>query len=196
VALSGVLPRPHEPAAATEERRAELDAFWRGDRTALDRCYRQNFRAVERAIGGVLSGADRETIIHEVFARLIASEDLRRAYSGGSMGAWLGTVARNQAIDYQRRLGREITFNGDVGASDNGGTPWRDAAEARVLIEQFRRERLRPEWAEVFELRFLGQLTQQEASRALGLRRTTLAYRELRIRHALKMFLREEDSNP
>jgi RNA polymerase sigma-70 factor (ECF subfamily) len=45
----------------------------------------------------------------------------------------------------------------------------------------------------VFELRFLQQMTQHEAAHALGIRRTTLAYRELRIRRALRAFLLEED---
>jgi RNA polymerase sigma-70 factor (ECF subfamily) len=101
-------------------------------------------------------------------------------------------VARNQAIDYQRRLGRE-TGLGAEGAQP-ASQPWHEAAEARVLIERFRREHLRPEWAPVFELRFLQQLTQHEASRALGVSRTTLAYRELRVRSALRAFLLEDDT--
>jgi RNA polymerase sigma-70 factor (ECF subfamily) len=64
-----------------------------------------------------------------------------------------------------------------------------------VLIERFRRERLPPDWVGVFERRFLEQLTQHEAARALGIRRTTLAYRELRIRRALRAFLLEEEEN-
>lgn len=158
----------------------------------IEGCYRQHFAAVERAMSGLLGAADRETVIHELFSRLLTNGDLRRAFTGGSFVAWLARVARNQAIDYQRRLGREVPLEAETSAAR--AASWEDAAEARILIERFRRERLPPEWAGVFERRFLEQLTQHEAARALGLRRTTLAYRELRIRRALRAFLLEEEA--
>jgi RNA polymerase sigma-70 factor, ECF subfamily len=176
------------PPEAPQEA-AWLGDFWRGDQATLESCYRKHFSTVERAIGSILTGADRETAIHEVFSRLIASEAQRRAFSGGSFAAWLATVARNQAIDYRRRLGREAALPSDA---PDGDAAWQEAVEARLLIARFRRERLRPEWEGVFELRFLHQMTQNEAARALGLRRTTLAYRELRVRHELRRFLLED----
>ena len=45
----------------------------------------------------------------------------------------------------------------------------------------------------MFDLCLVQQLTQREAAAALGLHRTTLAYRELRIRRALRRFL---EGNP
>jgi RNA polymerase sigma-70 factor (ECF subfamily) len=169
---------------------AWLERFWRGDAGVLEGCYRTHLGAVDRALGTVLAGADRETIIHEVFSRLIGSEALRRSFMGGSFASWLATVTRNQAIDYRRRLGREAPL---ADAPAGGSVAWQDAAEARLLVERFRRAHVPPEWAGVFELRFLRQMTQHEASRALGLRRTTLAYRELRLRRALRRFLLEDD---
>ena len=44
----------------------------------------------------------------------------------------------------------------------------------------------------MFEARFLQHLNQSEAAALLGMRRTTLAYRELRIRALLRKFLLEE----
>jgi RNA polymerase sigma-70 factor (ECF subfamily) len=170
---------------------AWLEAFWRGQPEAIEACYRRHFATVKRSVGAVLAGADRETVVHEVFARLIGSEEQRRAFVGGSFDAWIATVARNMALNHSRRLGREAAL--DVDAPD-ASTPWQEAADARLLVEQFRREHLRPEWQGVFEMRFLHQLTQHEASRALGVSRTTLAYRELRIRHALRHFLLEDES--
>ncbi len=41
-------------------------------------------------------------------------------------------------------------------------------------------------------LRFLGSLSQSEAALALGMRRTTLAYQELRITELLRKFLLED----
>jgi RNA polymerase sigma-70 factor (ECF subfamily) len=169
-----------------------LEAFHAGTRSIIETCYREHFLTVDRAIGEILRGADRETVVHEVFSRLIAREALRRSFRGGSLGAWLTAVARNQAIDYRRRLAREAPlFAAPEAAGQGAGSGWEEATEARLLIERFRREHLPPAWADVFELCFLRQLSQREASAELGISRTTLAYRELRIRRRLRRFLLE-----
>jgi RNA polymerase sigma-70 factor (ECF subfamily) len=139
----------------------------------------------------MLAGPDRETVIHEVFSRLIAREDVRRAFRGGSFPGWLSTVARNAAIDYKRRFAREQALSADAAAGAADAVRWEEATHARLLIERFRREVLPAEWANVFEHCVLGQMSQREAACALGLRRTTLAYREMRIRRALRRFLLE-----
>lgn len=180
---------------APDVERAAFDADWlvrfhRGDRDILEACYRDHFATVERAIGGVLGGGDRETAIHEVFSRLLDNAGLRESFRGGSLAAWLATVARNHAIDYRRRLGHETRLGAD-GEHDPVAESWQNATDARLLIEQFRREHLPPEWAGVFELRFLQQLPQREAAHRLSIHRTTLAYRELRIRRLLRRFLVE-----
>ena len=169
-----------------------LDAFHRGDREAIERCYRDHFETVEAAIGGILGGADRETVIHELFSRLLSHEELRRSFQGGSLGSWLATVGRNQAIDYRRRFSRETEL--DERPSEALTVRWQEAADARMLIERFKRESLPPEWADVFDLCFVQQLSQREAAHALGMRRTTLAYRELRIRRQLTRFLLQGES--
>lgn len=177
---------------ATEE--TWLASFHRGQRDVLERCYRDHFATVSRAIGSLLGGADRETVIHEVFSRLIARAELRRSFHGGSFAGWIATIARNQAIDYRRRLNRETEAPGGAGADTTAS--WEDAAQARVLVERFRRERLPAEWHALFEARFLEQLPQREAAARLKMRRTTLAYRELRIRRLLKRFLLGAEKGP
>lgn len=169
-----------------------LEAFHRGDREAIERCYRDHFEAVEAAIGGILGGADRETVIHELFSRLLSQEALRRSFQGGSLAAWLATVGRNQAIDYRRRFSRETEL--EERPPEALTVRWQEAADARLLIERFKRESLPPEWADVFDLCFVQQLSQREAAQALGIQRTTLAYRELRIRQRLAKFLLQSDS--
>ena len=57
------------------------------------------------------------------------------------------------------------------------------------MIERFRREVLPAKWADVFEHRFLRQLSQAEAAELLGIGRTTLAYQETRVRRLLRRFL-------
>ena len=63
---------------------------------------------------------------------------------------------------------------------------WEDAAHARLLVDEFRRRHVPPAWQGVFELRFLQQLPQREAAARLSMSRTTLAYREIRLRRLLK----------
>jgi RNA polymerase sigma-70 factor (ECF subfamily) len=184
---------PDQPpvAAPSAAGAAALDAFHRGDPAAIERCYRDHFDAVENALRPVLGAADRETVIHEVFWRLLSNPDLRRSFQGGSMSAWLATVTRNLGIDYARRLSREVALPpGDP----HHPVPALDGeVDARLLLEQFQQRRLRSEWRPVFEARFLRQLSQREAAAALRINRTTLAYRELRIRQALRAFLMEDE---
>ena len=167
---------------------AWLEDFHEGRRTTMADVYHDHFATVEAAVGRVLSGADKETVIHEVFFKLIASEEQRRRFQGGSFGAWIATVARNQAIDHARRRDRErptsteiLSERADAGHGDG-------AAGARVLIERFR-EGLPDNWRRVFDLCFLGQVPQREAAATLGMARTTLAYQHLQIRARLRKFL-------
>src|SRR5438270_734206 len=85
-----------------------LKLFHAGDRKVLEVCYREHFGTVERAMGTVLGSADRETAIHELWARLLDGAVLRRAFQGGAFGSWLAVVARNHALDMRRRITREV----------------------------------------------------------------------------------------
>ena len=171
---------------------AWLAGFHRGDPDAIERCYRDYFDVVEGAIRQVLTPADRETVIHEVFWRLLSNPELRRSFQGGSMAGWLSTVTRNLAIDYLRRLNREVAL---PAGDPHQPVPALDGeVDARLLLEQFQRDRLPPAWRPVFEMRFVRQLSQREAAAALRIGRTTLAYRELRIRQILRAFLKEDES--
>jgi len=142
-------------------------------------------------MGTVLGSADRETAIHELWARLLEGEGLRRAFQGGAFSSWLAVVARNHALDVRRRITREVP-GGQADADAWQTESWEEAVQARLLVDRFRRDLLPPEWAGVFELRFLQQLPQRDAAARLSLHRTTLAYRELRIRRLLKKFLLDD----
>lgn len=191
-------PAPTQTALAAEW----LKKFHAGDREVMDACYREHFATVERRVGSVLKGCDKETVVYEVFYRLVSDESMRQHFHGGSLAAWLGTVARNEAIDYARRYGREWGLGEEsdpqrMAAAGNAGMldRFEAQAEARLLVEQFRREVLPAKWEGVFRTRFLEQLDQREAAARLGMHRTTLAYQELRIRRLLRRFvLRGEGS--
>jgi RNA polymerase sigma-70 factor (ECF subfamily) len=176
------------PAEAQDP--AWLEAFRRGDREVIEECYRRYYDVVESAIGSLLGVADRETVIHEVFLRLLSDGDMRSSFSGPSLGAWLASVARNRAIDLHRRARRESLVPSPlevVGEVPEAAT--HEDHVMRLLLERFRRDHLTPEWAGVFEARFVRQMTQREAARHLGIQRTTLAYRELQLRRRFKAFM-------
>ena len=181
---------PMSRAAAEAQDPAWLDAFRRGDRKVIEDCYRRYYGVVEAAIGSLLGIADRETVIHEVFFRLLTEEEMRASFAGPSLGAWLASIARNRAVDLHRRARREslmpspLEFSPEV--PDAGA---HDSHVMNLLLDRFRREHLTPEWAPVFEARFIQQMTQREAARHLGIRRTTLAYREMQLMRRFKAFM-------
>lgn len=169
-----------------------LARFHAGDARVLNACYREHFDTVYRAATRVLSGVDAETVVHDVFLRLVSDAAVRRAFQGGSLAAWLHTLARNLAVDTVRKRQREqlaLARLADEPRWDEEPAPPEPGLDATHLLERFRQERLPAKWVPVFEARFLRQLSQREAATALGMRRTTLAYQELRVRQLLKKFL-------
>jgi RNA polymerase sigma-70 factor, ECF subfamily len=170
-----------------------LVAFHAGDRAVVAQCYREHHKQVAAAVGRLLSTADSETVTHEVFYRLLSDAQLRANFQGGNFSAWITRVATHGAIDYLRRYRREQS---EISGASETELDARAAARrvddelhAKVLVERFCRDCLPPEWAGVFDARFRRQLTQRQAAKELGIRRTTLAYRELRIRRLLTQFL-------
>jgi RNA polymerase sigma-70 factor (ECF subfamily) len=165
--------------------------FVSGSRRALRECYVEHFATVERAVGRVLAGADRETVIHEVFYRLLTDAELRAGFRGGSLRAWIATVARNAAIDYWRRQQRETPAGSaqEVLEETSAGSNQEAWVDARRMIEQFRNVCLPEKWRRVFDARFVEQLDKAEAARTLGMHRSTLVYQEFRIRKLLEEYL-------
>jgi RNA polymerase sigma-70 factor, ECF subfamily len=169
---------------------AWLAAFHAGERSVMERCYRDQCVMVLRAAGAVLPRADAETVTHEVFYRLLSSARTRGGFQGGNFEAWLRQVATNAALDHVRRYRRERAR--EEGPAESEDAPQErvdDEVEAKLLVERFRRDRLPLKWAGVFDARFLRQLPQREAARELGIQRTTLVYQEQRIRLLLREFL-------
>jgi RNA polymerase sigma-70 factor (ECF subfamily) len=181
-----MLAAPEEDRDPPEE--SFTQAFYEGGPAAMSALYRTHFSTVKAAVAAVLPGADGETAIHEVFLRLISNEQLRRAYRTGSFSNWLFTVARHHAIDCARRRARETPAGLTVQEHEGNFAALENELEARALIRKFR-DRLPTEWLGVFDARFVDQLDQRQAARAAGVPRTTLVYREHRIRSLLRAFL-------
>ena len=169
-----------------------LTRFHLGERATLSACYRAHFDVVFRAAAGIVDRVDQESVAQEVFARLIASEEMRRGFRGGSLAAWLRSVARNQAIDLRRRQ-RERVDERALAVDDRPAPGSFDASsDAKMIVEAFVRDVLPPAWRALFQLRFIEQLDQRQVAARLGISRVTLALRERRIRSRLRRFLLEE----
>src|SRR5580658_2649497 len=124
-----------------------LVGFHEGRREAMEDCYREHFATVDAAVSRVLHGADRETVVQDVFARLMSDSQLRLAFKGGRLTAWLGTLSRNLAIDFARHRRFEQP-DGLTPASDSVESAHmiEQQAEVRLLVERFRYECLPPRW--------------------------------------------------
>lgn len=179
----------NESASATETE--WLKRFYAGDREILAACYRDHYAVVEMTVARYLRGADRETVIHDLFFTLLSEEGARRNFVGGSFSAWVRTLARNRAIDFVRVRQREQHLDPELAQGLMGEQARYDEnkREAQQTVDEFREKILPKKWAAVFEARFLEQLSQREAAERLGISRTTLAYQEHRVRVLLKKFL-------
>jgi RNA polymerase sigma-70 factor (ECF subfamily) len=177
-----------QQTAATQQ--AWLDAFHAGDRACMAALYERQFDVVERVVGGILSGADRENVVHDVFFRLLSDESLRREFQGGALSSWL------RVLDHVRRRRLEVPLSEHT-QTRSSGLSIEDRLEqrthVRLTLERFRSQVLPAKWERVFVARFLQQQDQPTAARSLGMRRTTLAYQEYRIRKLLERFVLERD---
>jgi RNA polymerase sigma-70 factor, ECF subfamily len=192
-------PPSTDPMPDGEARVSPIDGTWLerfhgGERDVLEACYRDHFAAVWQAVGRVLDGMDRETVVHEVFFRLVADREHRCNFRGGSFSSWVCTVARNLALDYHRRLSRERPLDE---APEGVVIPMsEEALDLAHFVDDFQRKHLPAKWRPVFEARFLRQLSQREAARVLGMHRTTLVYQELRVRRLLRRALLQTRREP
>lgn len=187
------LERPFVSESRSETDTRWLRAFHAGDREVLEACYRAHFEKVAAAATRILRSVDAETVTHEVFYRLLSDPKMRESFGGGSVAAWLKTIAERAALDQLRRLRREqAPIDDDFAVASPGEIDPRradDEIEAKMLVERFRREVLPQKYQALFEVRFLRQLPQRDAARELGIQRSTLAYQEERVRELLEGFL-------
>jgi len=166
--------------------------FHAGERDFIGRLYRETYETVDATVGRVLRGADRETVVHDLYFRLLSKPELRQNFSGGSMRSWLATLAHNLAVDFWRRHRRETNLEDHDAPPlvDPMSRRMEERAELNLFVERFRRDGLPEDLWPLFQARFVERLDQREAARRLGVPRTTLAYRELRVKRFLRAYLR------
>jgi RNA polymerase sigma-70 factor (ECF subfamily) len=168
-----------------------LDRFHRGDRSALAQCYQSYFGLVRAVLATYVQGCDLDSVVHEVFFKLIEKSHVRKQFTGGSMPAWLSTMARNQAIDFIRRYNRSSQLAVDLAAQADA--PQLLAIEenvwAKQAVEQFKAT-LSPEQSQIFELVFIEGLDQQQVAESLEMSRSSVSRKKNRIAKRLRAFVR------
>jgi len=101
-----------------------LAAFHAGERPVLEACYRDHLATVAQAVGRVLEGADQETVIHDVFLRLLTDARMRAGFRDGAFPAWL-TSSPDLPLHPGTWVDRTAEIFGQVGIED--GPPWAGA---------------------------------------------------------------------
>lgn len=145
-------------------------------------------RVARRFLGARRQAADVEDVVQEVFARAF-EQVARNAFDGARrFGPYVGTIARNVAIDWARMRDRESvvddpeSLNGDT--PEEIGLPTTDVeareAVARCVV------RLPAELRLIHELRYVEGRTQHAACASLAISRQQLRTRELRLLRAVR----------
>jgi RNA polymerase sigma factor (sigma-70 family) len=166
---------------------------------ALEAIYRAHARRLLGTARAVVGPAEAESVVHETFVELIRNQELRRRFTGGSMEAWLGAIARRKSLEHRRRrdqpLRANVDPNGDAGTDNIAGeradpSP-EPRLEARDLLMRFLATSVPTAQADFFRRRFLDGQTQVQVAAALGMPRSTLEGWEHRLSEKLRRFIWE-----
>jgi len=166
-----------------ESARHDANAFAALYRRYVDRIYAYAFRRSQ-------SRAVAEDVTAATFEKALRGLDRYRWREPG-IGPWLFRIASNQLVDHYRsserqrrivdRLADATVVHGDVG----------DGAELDAeLLEAL--QALSPRYQRAIGLRFLADLTNEEAALAMGVSRSTMAVILHRARAALRKQLEQK----
>jgi hypothetical protein len=105
----------------------------------MEACYQEQSATVDDAVGAILTGADRDTVVHEVFFELLTRPELRTSFAAHNISAWLRVVARNRTIDCARRRGLDVPSPTVTNEQHRGATSSpEEPLAARQTIERLR----------------------------------------------------------
>lgn len=173
----------------------------RHDRDAFAQLYRAHVAAVHafaHRVGGSREVAEEATsATFERALRSIATFEWR----GGGIRPWLYRIAANEATEIHRRNARSRTDRGQAAlralASGDGDDPAHEVLgpASSLDIQALRRAmaEIHPRYREAIALRYLGELTAEEAAAALGCSKSVLAVTLHRALGALRQALRNRE---
>jgi RNA polymerase sigma-70 factor (ECF subfamily) len=161
-----------------------------GDRASLARLFEQHRGLVVGVCAGVLGRSHLlADAVQEVFVKLLLSaEQIRDA---AKFGPWLGSVARNTALDLARKESRQVRPPPPPPPQQQPGP-----LDALIRDEESRRALdavmdLRPEFREVILLRYMHSGSYREIAETLGVPVSTVETRLHRARRELVVRLRK-----
>ena len=155
--------RVHEESLIQRAKQGEPEAFEQLYEANFDRIYRYLLLKVRNR-------ADAEDMTQQVFLKALESIGSFR-WRGVPFSAWLFRIARNQAVDYFRKKGKQMTLPLDEARSVTTADFDPVAlAEQKLRIEQLAVacQSLSEAQREVISLRFAGGLSVAETARAMG----------------------------
>lgn len=167
-----------------------VDAARRGDRAAWGWLYRRYARLVHGVLVSRVSPHEAEDLVQDVFARAMRSIGTVR--DSACIGAWLATVARRRALDFQRRSRRRRTsaLDEDRMEARNGQPGELDAADVLAAIQ-----RLPDAYRETLSLRLVEGLTGPEIAERMGMKHGSVRVNLHRGMAMLKRSLGMEDAS-
>jgi len=140
-----------------------------GDREAWSRLYEEHFDRIYRFLAARTEGAmEAEDMTEQVFLKAYTSLNSFN-WRGVGFTPWLYRIARNQAIDSQRRKGSEQKFLSNPPPPPGEKDP-EGLVEQKALMEEVlgHLPSLTVAQQEVIKLRFAAELSIQEAAQVLG----------------------------
>lgn len=118
----------------------------------------------------------------------------------GGFGPWLFRIAANELADHYRRTGRAASPRAAGAATRLVADTPRDPADevgerAAVVAMLIAMDRLSPRYQEALSLRYLAGLEPDEAAKAMGTSKATLAVIVFRATRALRKAMQAEDGS-
>jgi len=150
-----------------------------GDRDGLKEIYQAYIAYIYSIISAfVREREDAEDLCADFFLKLWEQAGKYRA--GGGHRAWLGAMARNMAIDFIRRSGREMPREDAAEAAQERGADSHPSAEdeslARLSFSETV-ERLPEDQRTIVTMKILGDMTFKEIASALKMPMGTVTWK-------------------
>jgi len=171
----------HEAPQAVSADAGLVDAVRRGDQAAFDRLYKLYSPMVHGILLARVPRSEVDDLVQDVFlAALRKLESLRESVA---FGGWLAMIARNRAVDFNRRYQETVDLTDEVIGSH---APTEDDREANAALEVIRS--LPEAYRETLVLRLVEGMTGPEIAERTGL---TPASVRVNLHRGMKM-LREK----
>ncbi|GIP41261.1 RNA polymerase sigma factor [Paenibacillus sp. J31TS4] len=161
--------------------------------------YREYYRLVYPVVFFIIKDhAAVEDIIQDSFLRAITKAS--QVADMEKLEGWLKTIARNSALNYVKKWKRnrdELDFDAVfvyTEASHSGTVPLEQEVEAKLLKEAVVQyvDRLKPEYRQLLEMRWIHQLSYREMAEAMSMTEGMVRQKLYRAREAVKQKLQED----